>query len=127
MSENIFEQATKMQVRFTTRRGVLSVEDLWHIKVSFLDEIYADLSRQKEATQRHSLIEKKSDESAKIDLKLSLVEHVFAARKEAAEKATAKADRAAKKQKLLAILSKKQDQQYEEMSAEELQQIIEEM
>ena len=42
---NLFEKASKMKLRFSTTKGVLSTEDLWDLSLESLDRIAKNLKR----------------------------------------------------------------------------------
>lgn len=118
---NIFERATRMKLRFPYK-GQISVEDLWDLPVQDLNKIYQELKR-KEISKVDSLLETKSREDEILALKVQIVTHIFEQKQfEALEMEDAQ-KRKEKKQKLLEILEKKQNAEYENLSLEELQRM----
>ena len=59
-----------------------------------------------------------------IEIKIEIVKHLFGVKVEEAKAAEQRAENAAKKQKILAILARKQDAELENKSAEELEKLI---
>lgn len=120
MSE-MFEKAVREKVRWHSRRGPCSVEDLWDRDVEALDEIHKGLVRQVKAVQEESLLVAKDDASETLDLQVAIVRRVVAVKlAETAEQRLAILD-AARKQKLLSILAEKQDAGLLDLSEDELQ------
>ena len=123
--EKKFEFASRNKLRFNYR-GLITVEDLWDLGVRELDHIYKGLMSEKKETETESLITKQVENTI-LETKIELVKYVFNTKVEEAEAMTKKAENAAKKQKILAILARKQDAELENKSAEELEKLIEEL
>lgn len=124
----MFEKASRLKVRFATDKGMLMAEDLWDLPLTGravnLDKIAIDLSRQLKEETTESFVVAAKKTSEELQLKFDLVKHVIDVR--LAENAAAKgrADAAAKKERILEIISRKQDKQLEETSLEDLQQMV---
>ncbi len=123
--EKKFEFASRNKLRFNYR-GSITVEDLWDLGVRELDHIYKGLMLEKKETETESLIEKQTANII-LETKIELVKYIFNTKVEEAEAMTKKAENAAKKQKILAILARKQDAELENKSAEELEKLIAEL
>lgn len=61
MEKNLFEIATRYRYRFNYK-GVMTVEDLWSLRVEDLDAIFKMLNRQKKTADEDSLLATKSAE-----------------------------------------------------------------
>lgn len=121
----MFEKATRMKLRFQTSRGVLSVEDLWDLNLESLDSIAIGLNKKLKESQTESFIKTKTKDTTELELKFDIAKHIIdvkvaelEARKDAAEKR-------AKKQKLMELISKKQDAELEGKSVDELMKELE--
>jgi hypothetical protein len=122
----MFEKATRLKLRFPYR-GNCTVEDLWDLPVHVLDDIFKELNATAKISKEESLLNEKTKEDEILDLGISIIRHIVEVKlKEIAEKESAK-ERADKKQKLLAILDKKQGMELEGKSAEEIQKMIAEL
>lgn len=119
MPTNIFEQASRLKMRFSFR-GLINAEDLWDLSQEDLDTIYKDLSKKAKLIEGESLM-KRNVENDKLTLAMSIVEHVYVTKRDEAEARLASAENAAKKQNLMAILQKKQEEALLSLSEEELQ------
>lgn len=131
---DIFEHAVKNKIRFATNRGEITPEDLYDLplertncnQVTSLDELAISLDKKlKESTT--SFVSKKSNVNNILTLKFELVKHVIADKlleKDENEKAAVKAQ---KKQTLLALISKKKDNELESKSIEDLESMLSEL
>lgn len=121
--EKMFEMAVRTKLRFPFK-GQISVEELWDLSVENLDLVYKTLSRELKSTSEESLLEKKNKETEIVEIKIEIIKHIVRTKME--EKAVRLAEREKKeeKQKLLEILSQKQDESLKNLSVEELQKRI---
>lgn len=119
MEMNIFEKATKEKVRFSYK-GNISVEDLWDLSLTALDSIYGELENSLEKLPKKSLLSTTSNQRDEIEFKQEIIKHIVEVKQsENNAKAIAK-ENSAKKQMILDLIAKKQNQSYENMSVEEL-------
>lgn len=123
--EKMFEFAAKNKIRFSYR-GLMTTEDLFDLNLRDLDYIYKCLMEEKKASETESLIEKKTENTV-LECKIELVKYVFNQKVEEKKVAEAKAEIAARKQKILEILEKKQDAELEGKSADELKKLLEDL
>lgn len=123
---NVFEIATKEKYRFPYK-GQISVEDLWDLSLTSLDNIFKTLNRQTKANQEESLLESKSKEDETLENQIAIVKHIVAMKQEEiAAQADAKANKE-KREKIMAILADKKDAALKEMSVDELEKMLAEM
>lgn len=124
---NMFEKATKLKLRFASSVGSITTEDLWDISLPQLDEIAKSLRSAVKESGDESFIEKPTPKNTTLELRFDIVKHVIEVRLASKEAAGKRADTIAQKQKLLAILADKQDEDLKGKSAEEIQKLIEEL
>lgn len=74
----MFEKAAKCKLRFQSSKGALSVEDLFDLSLTSLDNLAKDVNRQLKAEVEESFIEKKSQNSSDLELRLDILKHVIA-------------------------------------------------
>ena len=130
--DNIFEQATRRKLRFQVTGGAVSVEDLWDLPLTSrsnrpnLDDIARMLNRQiKQTGEEVSFVEPASSTANdELNLRFELVKYVINVRVQENRAAAEKQDRAAKKQQLLEILSRKENAELEGKSVEELRAMV---
>ena len=127
---NIFEQATRAKIRFSTPVGMLSVEDLWDLPLTStraranLDDVARLLDAELKSTSSVSFVNDVSEVNAKTKLMFDVVIHVIntkIAEQKAAQEAGASRE---KKQKIMAIIEQKSDMRLADSSLEELQAML---
>jgi hypothetical protein len=123
MPENIFEYAVENKLRFPYK-GSVSVEDLYDLNTAELDSIYKTLKREVKKEEEESLLETKSSEDMVLAVKIEIIKHIVAkklAQIEARNKAIRNKE---EKNKILAIIAKKQEDSLNDKSIEELTQML---
>ena len=101
---DIFEQASRQNLTFTTERGTVGFSDLWKFTEGQLNTLYVELKKIADSTTS-GLISTNTSLSNKTKLQMAIVEHIFKVKVE--EKDIAK-KRAEAKDKL-AILARAQE------------------
>jgi len=127
----MFEQATRLKLRFDSPQGRLSVEDLWDLPLTSnranqanLNNIAKGISRQLKDESEEDFVNPKSKANETMQLALDLVKHVIAVKQDEAEASRLLNERKDKKAKLLELIAKKQDQALEGKPLEELQAMV---
>ena len=122
----MFEKAARLKLRFDTPKGPLSVEELWDLPLTVrnggasLDNVARAASKQIKETETESFVVKNPTVSPLLQLRLDVVKHIIAVRIAEAETAATAADKAAKKQTLLALVAEKKNEQLKSSSIDEL-------
>lgn len=122
--ENIFERAAKQKLRFPCR-GSVSTEDLYDLRVEELDRLFKVLNAKVKIEAEESLLKPKEKTSTELDLQIAIVRHIVEGKLADAEEKKNLAAKRAQKQKLLEILSEKQDMDLRNKSVEELTKMLE--
>lgn len=127
----MFEQATRLKMRFESPQGRLSVEDLWDLPLTStranqanLNNIAKGISRQLKDESEEDFVNPKSKANETLQLALDLVKHVISTKQAEAEASRLLNERKDKKAKLLELIAKKQDQALEGKPLEELQAMV---
>ena len=129
----MFEQAARLKVRFDSPKGLLSVEELWELPLTVrnggasLDNIAKGLNRQIKETDTESFVVKAPKADAVLKLKFEIVIHIISVRMAEAAVAEAAAEKAKQKDKILAVIARKQDEKLEGASLEDLQKMVSEL
>jgi hypothetical protein len=126
MSEKMFEVATRTKMRFPFR-GMASVEDLWDLSVENLDSVFKVLNSQVKQSKEDSLLNKKTQEDEAIDMQIEIVKHIVGVKLEEENRRLQAKAQKEKKQKILSILSDKQDQDLQNKSTDELKAMLAEL
>lgn len=120
---NLFELAARRKFRFESPRGLLTVEDLFTLPLTgdlSLNTVAQLVNRDVKAIKEESFVDTPKLTDALAVAKLDLVKRVIAIRKEEGEAADRSREVAAQKQVLLAALERKDQQDINEMSRDEL-------
>lgn len=126
MSKNMFEVATRTKMRFPFK-GMISVEDLWDLSVQNLDKVFKALNSQRKEAQEESLLNVKSSEDEVLDTQIAIVKYIVGVKLEEQAARVKAAENKEKKQKIMALMAKKDDEAMENMSKEELQKLLDEL
>lgn len=126
MSKNMFEVATRTKMRFPFK-GMISVEDLWDLSVQNLDKVFKALNSQRKEAQEESLLNVKSSEDEVLDTQIAIVKYIVGVKLEEQAARAKAAENREKKQKIMALMAKKDDEEMENMSREELQKLLDEL
>lgn len=122
----MFEVATRSKMRFPFR-GLISVEDLWDLSPQNLDVIFKSLNSELKQVKEESLLDTKTKEDKELDVKIEIVKHIVNVKlDEENSRLKAKAQRE-QKQKIMEILSTKQDESLQNKSVDELKAMLEEL
>lgn len=117
---NIFEKATRIRLRFETSRGTLNTEDLWKLPLTELDKLAIALNKQLKEASEESFIKTKTNNTVLLELRFDIVKHIIDTLLAENEEKKKAADKKAKRDQLLELIAKKENQELEEKSLEEL-------
>src|SRR5574343_149516 len=113
----MFEKAVRMKLRWNYK-GVCTVEDLWDLPLKSLDSIFKELNAKHKTQKEESLLSNKSSEDKTLELQIAIVRHIVEVKLAEKEAREQRAEKAEKKQRLLEIIAKKQDEELENKSVE---------
>ena len=124
---NIFEIATKQKIRFASLKGDVNTEMLWDIplesKSGFdLDTIAKSVKADLDAASEESFVRASSPMKTSLELKLLVIKHVIDVRLTERAAALRKKEISQTKQTLLDALARKQSQEFDELSAAQIQE-----
>ncbi len=129
---NIFEFAARNKIRFTSTKGLLTVEQLFNdvpLRSSDgfnLDAIAREANKQLKAATEESFVNtERTPEHSRLETTLEIVKFVIASKLDDEAAAKKRQENAAEKQKLLKILAEKQDGKLSELSEAQLRRRIE--
>lgn len=128
---NIFEKATRIKLRFETHKGNLTVEQIWDLPLTSeknlsLNGVGMGLQAALREMGQDSLVDTgTSPEIVKAKLSLDIIKHVIAVKQDENAAARDLAKKREEKQKLLALLDRKQDAEMESLTPEEIQKRLE--
>ena len=122
-NEKMFEVAVRTKMRFPFR-GMVSVEDLWDLPVRDLDSVFKSLNSELKKVKEESLLETKTQQDMEIDTKIEIVKYIVSTKLEEAELRLKDKEKREQKQKILEILSSKEESDLQNKSTEELKAML---
>ena len=120
---NIWVECLKNKFRFEFK-GLISTEDLFDLTLADLDAIYKNLKKEESDLQGDSLLD--NDENPKVrevEVKIEVVKAIFDMKKAEIARAEKALANKAQKDKILAIIEDKENQELSEKSIDELREI----
>lgn len=124
--EKMFEIAIRNKMRFPFK-GLISVEDLWDLNVRELDNIFKTLNAQVKKSQEESLLATKSKEDEILSVQIEIVKYIVDTKLAEAEAIKQSRELKEKKQKIMELISAKQDEDLHNKSVDELQAMLAEL
>lgn len=123
---NIFEVATREKYRFPYK-GMISVEDLWDLSLTALDSIYKSLNKEVKQSQEESLLETKSKADVTLANKIEIIKHIVSVKQQEVANRLLEKERKEKRQRIMEIMAKRDDEALEKASDDELRKMLEEL
>ena len=130
---NIYKEGVIQCVRFSTSKGLLTIEDLNVLPLTSktnkvnLNSIYVDLQEQLEGNKTNGLVSTPNAADKLLELKAAIVKDIFETRRDEANKATEAKVKSSKLAKIRALREKKADDSLENMTEEELEALEKEL
>ena len=121
---NLFEQASRLKLRFQTSKGLLPTEDLWDLPLTNLNDLAKSLSKQVKEAGEESFIEVKSSANEKLDTMFEIVKHIIKVKLAEREAVKVIKENTAKKQQILELIHQKKNESLASMPVEELEKML---
>jgi hypothetical protein len=116
----MFENASRLKLRFKTSVGQLSTEDLWDLSLPGLDNLAKSLNKEIKEASEESFIKTRTRANEILDLKFELVKHVIKVKLEEAEARKIQAQNKVERERLLALKDKKLGEALDSLSVEDI-------
>lgn len=122
----MFDKATRLKLRFESNKGLLSVEQVWDLSLTALNEMAKSLSRQVKAaeTDEEDFIGAKSNVDSELQLRFDVVKHIIGVKLKERDDSKDAAERKANNQVILELIQRKKQQELEGKSVEELEALL---
>ncbi len=124
-----YKQASKLQLRFQTNRGSLSVEQLWSLSLTDLASAIKAVKKVLKGTDNDDELSF-LDESKTVDtenqLRFNILKDVYVDKQTALKEARSAQDRKAYEQKILDLIAEKREGALKEKSIEDLEALLKE-
>lgn len=126
---DLFERASRAQLRFDSPVGDLTTEQLWDLPLTArgertpnLNKLAIEVNRRLKDLGEESFVDvRPNPEKTKLELKLEILKHVIESRQKEAEAATKREETLQRKRKIEEILASKKDQELSAKTTEELE------
>lgn len=122
-----FLKASRLKLRFSSGKGLLSVEDLWDLSLESLDTIAKAVNKQLKAESEESFIGKKTTKNSELALQLEILKEVIQVKLEEKEAKTKRAERNAQLAQLRELAASKSNEALAGKSLEEINKMIAEL
>ena len=121
--ETMFETASRRKYRFPFH-GSINTEDLWDLSVQNLDLVFKALNAQVKQSSEESLLQTKNPASQQLEKQIAIVKHIVSVKLAEAETRRLASENAQKRQRIMEIISSKQDEELHSKSIEELSKML---
>ena len=121
----IYEAAIRNKYRFPYK-GMITIEDLWDLNFTALDNIYKSLNSEKKQDSEDSLIAPVVA-NTEIENKIAIVKYVYEVKKAEADARKLASENRKKKERIMEIIANRQDAALQNMSDDELKAMLESM
>lgn len=116
----MYRKAASLKLRFQSDRGQLTTEDLFDLTVNQLDKIYKHYNKQVKESEEDSLLTVRKSSDSELQLRIDIVKDVVVDKVAQADKAKLRAANRLRKNQLMDLIARKQDEALGEKSVEEL-------
>lgn len=116
----MYKEASRIDLKISSTKGNLNVNDLWNLTLQQLNVIAKDLKKQLKETAEEDFLDEKSKEDAILSLRFKIVLDVLETKKKEKKEAEEKANKKAELNKILELIEKKQDESLSNLPLEEL-------
>lgn len=128
----LFEQASRLKLRYGTARGNIAVEDLWDLPLTSttgfdLDTLAKALNRAIKQSEEESFVVTKNAIDALLELRFDLVKHVIEIKLDEAKQQKNAVTTRLQKEKILNIIANKEDEKLKGESLTKLKKMVEEL
>lgn len=120
----MYKEALQKKLRFKTNKGMITTEDLFDLSLQNLNTLAIMLDKKISEAPKKSFIEELPVEENDDELRFSIVKDVINIKLKARKDNIDKAQADAQKKRILEILAKRNDEELEKKSTEELRAML---
>lgn len=120
----MYKEALQKKLRFKTNKGMITTEDLFDLSLQNLNTLAIMLDKKISEVPKKSFIEELQAEENDDELRFSIVKDVINIKLKARKDNIDKAQADAQKKRILEILAKRNDEELEKKSTEELRAML---
>lgn len=120
---SIFEQSSRLKLRFQTNKGLLATEDLWDLSLPILDTLAKAVNKEVQADQEQSFIPTATTKVNKVyQLQLDVLKHIILVKVEEDNKKKERAARKAEREHLNELLANKQMEALQSLTPDQIRE-----
>lgn len=120
----MYKEALQKKLRFKTNKGMITTEDLFDLSLQNLNTLAIMLDKKISEAPKKSFIEELPAEENDDELRFSIVKDVINIKLKARKDNIDKAQADTQKKRILEILAKRNDEELEKKSTEELRAML---
>ena len=117
----MFEQASRLKLRISTNKGLITVEDLWDLGIVTLDKLAVKLYKELQESNRDSFIEQTVKKDEVLQLQFDVVKHILDVKVSESNEKKKQLAIKAQKDKLLELIQEKKESELKSLSVEDLE------
>lgn len=117
----MYKEASRLQLRVQTNKGLLSIEQLWSLSVADLDALAVSLEDEYKASGKKSFLTVRSVKDKTAKLKFDIVLDILNTKVEEAEVAKQKKDDKEHNDKIFKLIAEKQEAGLSKLSIRQLE------
>lgn len=121
---SIYKEAAKRKIRFATKKGPLSTEQLWSLSLEELDELAISLEEQYEGSSKKSYLAKRSDKDVKLKLQADIVIDVLSTKLEEHEQSATAKEKKQQNEVIMQMIAQKEQSELQNKSIDELRAML---
>lgn len=122
----MFDKATRLKLRFNSNKGQLSVEQVWDLSLTALNEMAKGLSRELKAAavDDEDFIGNNTSIDSQLQLRFDIVKSIISTKLKERDDSLSAAEKREHNQAILELIKKKQQEELAGKSVEELQAML---
>ena len=124
----MFENASRLKLRFETSKGNVTTEDLWDLplisRAVSLDSIAKSLNKQLKENGEESFVVKQNKTNSVLNLKFDIVKYIIKIKLEEKDKKDVAIASKQKKEMLLGLIAEKENEELKSKDLDELKKMV---
>ena len=116
----LFEQASRLKLTFSTSKGQLYVEHLWDLSLDSLDTLAKGVNRELKASEEESFVKTRTKANTELVLRLEILKRVIEVKLQEAEEKKSRVAKRAQLDLLEQLRDNKALQELQNLSLEEI-------
>lgn len=122
----MYKEASRLKLRFLTKKGVVSVEQLWELKFVDLADAVKEAKKvlNKDSDDELSFLDETIKVNREDELRFEILKDVYVSKKKENELRRSEAEDKEHNQKIMALIAEKREDSMKSMTIEELEALL---